>query len=100
MLHPTFTLGAAAALFSLAMGGAFLSVTEANAEEKEHRLCSAAEPALKASKIATLLEEQGYTILEFDHDDGCLEVEVRNSAGMEQELLLEPSTGKIVRIED
>jgi hypothetical protein len=46
-----------------------------------------------------LAQDQGWTVREFDIDDGCYEIEGRDSDGREIEVKLDPATLKIVEME-
>ena len=49
--------------------------------------------------VQQLAEQIGWTLHELDVDDGCYEIEGRDSAGREIEVKLDPATLRIVEME-
>ena len=46
-----------------------------------------------------VVEQNGWTVREFEIDDGCYEIEARDSSGREIEVKLDPATLEIVELE-
>ena len=51
-----------------------------------------------APKITAALAERGYTVREYEHDDGYIEVKVLKD-GRRWEVKVDPKTGEIIRVE-
>jgi uncharacterized membrane protein YkoI len=56
-----------------------------------------AQERLAVSAVLAAVEAQGFTVIELDDEGGWLEVEATNAQGRRVELLVDPSTGKIIR---
>jgi len=55
---------------------------------------------MSVAQIATLLEEQGYSILEIELERGCYDVEMIDGKGMRVEAYLDPTTGAVLPYRD
>ena len=51
-----------------------------------------------APKITAAHAERGYTVREYEHDDGYIEVKVMKD-GRRWEVKVDPKTGEIIRVE-
>lgn len=84
----TSSLAAAVGLFAL---GANAQQQGAQAQQQQR---------MNVAQIATMLEEQGYTVLEVELERGRYDVEMIDSKGMRVEAYLDPATGKVLPYRD
>jgi uncharacterized membrane protein YkoI len=55
---------------------------------------------MSVAQIATMLEDQGYSILEIELERGRYDVEMIDSNGMKVEAYLDPATGAVLPYRD
>lgn len=84
----TATLATAVGLFAF---GAFAQQQAAQGSDQPH---------LSVVQIATLLEEQGYSVLEIEQEDDHYEVEMIDGNGMRVEAYLDRTTGEALPYHD
>ena len=90
---------------SLAVAGtAIASSSSHSGQGSKHHTSKcgvSAGPALSLSEIVAKIEAAGYPLIkEIERENGCFEAEARDSTGKQVEMLINASTGEIVRIKD
>lgn len=80
-----FTASLASALGLFALGAAAQSQTQER---------------MSVVQIATMFEEQGYTVLEVEFERGHYEVDMLDGKGMKVEAYLDPVTGEVLPYRD
>ncbi len=85
----TASLAAAVGLFAL---GANAQQQGAQTQQQQQRM--------SVAQIATMLEEQGYTVVEVELERGRYDVEMIDSKGMRVEAYLDPATGAVLPYRD
>lgn len=55
---------------------------------------------MSVSQIATMLEEQGYTVIEIELERGRYDVDMIDSNGLKVEAYLDPATGAVLPYRD
>lgn len=86
-------------LFSASLAtAAFLFALGANAQQQISQVPE--KQRLSVSQIATMLEKQGYSILDIELERGHYDVEMIDNNGMRVEAYLDPTTGAVLPYRD
>ncbi|MBY4893333.1 PepSY domain-containing protein [Rhodobacteraceae bacterium N5(2021)] len=89
-----FTTALASAIGLVALGA------QAQGMGTQAQIPAQAADFMSIAQIATLLEGQGYTVLEIELERGRYEVEMRDANGMRVEAYLNPITGEVLPYRD
>jgi hypothetical protein len=65
-----------------------------------HRTRPRTQDRMSVAEIATMLEAQGYTVLEIELEHGRYDVEMTDANGMRLEAWLDPATGEVLPYAD
>ncbi len=86
-------------LFTAALGTAVgMFALGANAQQQTAPVQD--QQRMSVAQIATMLEDQGYSVLEIELERGRYDVEMIDSNGMKVEAYLDPATGAVLPYRD